>query len=70
MQLVIERALEGILTGLTRTPGLQERTRDDLTVLGFARLSELDEAWRTSRRICDALRLGYALALAHAAMDH
>ena len=69
VQLVIERALEGILTGLTRTPGLQERTRNDLTALGFATLNELNEAWCASGSTSDALRLGYALTLAQETLD-
>lgn len=69
VHLVIERALEGILTGLTRTPGLPERARGDLRDLGLAALSELDEAWRSSGSSSDALRLGYALAVAQATLD-
>lgn len=69
VHLVIERALEGILTGLTRTPGLQERNRNDLTALGFATLNELNEAWCASGSTSDALRLDYALTLAQATLD-
>lgn len=59
---------DGRLIGsaLFRTPGLPERTRNDLTNLGLATLSELDEVWRSSRSTADALRVGYALAVAPA----
>ena len=63
LQLLVERALEGTLAGLTGAAGLPDPIQSDLRTLGLSVIEGLDRDWREGGgTAAGALRLAYGLA--------
>ncbi len=66
---LLDRSLEGVLSGLVAKPGLRDDILRQLKEAGLSSLTQLNEAWKSSGQPEDALRLGYALAVAQSRLE-